>query len=297
MPARQIADILSDHLNTAAQKPVVSLGGLFGMWKRLAHWLQPWYDHLIDEMLKSAVLHGDETGWRVNGKTYWLWCFTNRDATFYMIHPSRGDPALFEFFREAFHGVLVSDFWACYGHINTTHQYCLAHLLRELKKVDGTNSSAAWTEFSKKAKRLFGDALRLYHREGYDPQLFQSRIDRLYERLINLMLTPSADKDVKRIAARLEKYWDELLVFLTHPEVPPTNNHAEREIRPAVIMRKIIQGNQSEAGAKTQSVLMTVFRTLKRRGYHPAGAVVDALKTAIRTDTLPPLPPPQVSNN
>ena len=292
IPARQIADLLSGHLHT-----IVSLGGLFGMWQRLAGWLQPWCDQLIDELLESAVLHADETGWRVNGKTHWLWCFTNRDATFYMIHPSRGDPALFEFFRETFEGVLVSDFWACYGHINTTHQYCLAHLLRELKKVDGTNPSADWKEFSKKAKRLFGDALRLYHREGYDPSMFQSRIDRLHGRLIDLMLIQSADKDVKRIAARLEKYWDELLVFLTHPEVPPTNNHAEREIRPAVIMRKIIQGNQSEAGAKTQSILMTVFRTLKRRGYNPAIVVVDALKTAIRTGQLPPLPPPLASND
>lgn len=105
MPSQQIVDLLSGHLNTG-----VSRGGLFGMWKRLADWLQPWCEQLIDEMLESAVLHADETGWRVNGKTHWLWCFTNQDATFYMIHPSRGDPALFEFFRETFEGVLVSDF-------------------------------------------------------------------------------------------------------------------------------------------------------------------------------------------
>ena len=163
--------------------------------------------------------------------------------------------------------------------------------------MDGSNSSEDWQAFSKKAKRLFGDALRLYHREGYEPQLFQSRIDRLYERLVDLMLIQSADKDVKRIANRLEKYWDELLVFLVHPEVPPTNNHGEREIRPAVVMRKMIQGNQSESGAKTQSILMTVFRTLKRRGYNPVTAVVDALKTTIRTGLLPPLPPHMPSNN
>lgn len=290
MPSRPIAEILNSYLGT-----IISLGGLFDMWKRLAKWLQPWYDNLIDEMLASAVLHADETGWRVNGKTQWLWCFTNHDATFYMIHPSRGDPALFEFFRDTFQGILVSDFWACYRHIETTHQYCLAHLLRELKKVDGSNPSTAWKEFSKKTQRLFGDALRLYHREGYDPPEFQSRIDRLHGRLIDLMLIESADKDVKRIAARMKKYWDELLVFLSHPEAPPTNNHAEREIRPAVIMRKMIQGNQSDTGAKTQSILMTIFRTLKRRGHNPVSTVVDALKTAIRTRQLPPLPPSRVS--
>ena len=83
MPAQQIAHILNDYMST-----VISLGGLFGMWKRLAEWLNPWYEQLADAMLESAVLHADETGWRVNGKTHWLWCFTNQDTTFYMIHPS-----------------------------------------------------------------------------------------------------------------------------------------------------------------------------------------------------------------
>lgn len=291
IPSHTIAAMLNDHLHTR-----VSTGGLFDMWKRLGEWLTPWYDRLADEMLDSAVLHADETGWRVNGKTHWLWCFTNQNASYYMIHASRGDPALFEFFQEHFTGVLVSDFWACYSHINTVHQYCLAHLLRELKKVDGLNSSPAWIEYSKKAKRLFGDALRLYRREGYEPSLFASKIERLQTRLIDLMLIQSSDKDVKRIAHRLEKYWDELLVFLRRPEVPPTNNHGEREIRFTVNMRKIIQGNQSDMGAKTQSILMTIFRTLKRRGYNPVTTIVEALKTAIRTGQLPPFPPAPASS-
>ena len=114
----------------------------------------------------------------------------------------------------------------------------------------------------------------------------------LHGRLIDLMRTQSEDKDVTRLAKRLEKYWDELLTFLTHPDVAPTNNQAEREIRPAVIMRKVMQGNQSKKGAKTQSILMTVFRTLKRRGYPPATTMVEALQTALGAGKLPPLPPP-----
>jgi len=285
IPSQTIGTMLNDHLNTT-----ISTGGLFTMWNRLGDWLQPWYEHLANEMQNSAVLHADETGWRVNGKTHWLWCFTNSDTTYYMIHASRGDPALFEFIQETFHGVLVSDFWACYNHINTEHQYCLAHLLREFKKVDGLNYSPDWIEFSKKAKGIFGRALRLYHREGYDPILFDSQITKLENQLINLMVTQSTDKDVSRIAHRLEKYWDELLVFLRRPEVPPTNNHAEREIRPGVIMRKNILGNQSDTGAKTQSILMTIFRTLKRRGFNPVSVIVNALKIAIRTGQLPPFP-------
>jgi len=88
----------------------------------------------------------------------------------------------------------------------------------------------------------------------------------------------------------LKKYWDELLTFLEHPEVPATNNHAEREIRPAVIMRKVIQGNRSDKGARTQSVLMTILRTLKRRNYNPVDTLVSSLVESIHTGFLPPFP-------
>jgi len=87
----------------------------------------------------------------------------------------------------------------------------------------------------------------------------------------------------------LRKYWDELLTFLKRLDVPATNNHAEREIRPAVIMRKVIQGNRSDKGARTQTVLMTVFRTLKRRDQNPVDTLISALQDSIRTGSLSPL--------
>jgi transposase len=292
MPSQTIADILDSYLSTT-----ISLGGLFGMWNHLASCLEPWREQLMNELHKSTVLHADESGWRVNGQRHWIWCFSNRDTTFYMIHTNRNLDALFEFFQTHFDGVLVSDFYPCYEHVNSSHQYCLAHLLRELKKVDGLNPSAEWQEFSKKTKRLFADALRLYHREGYDPNDFSSRIERLNRRLIDLMLMSSTDPDVRRLTKRLEKFWDELLVFLEQPEVPPTNNQAEREIRPAVIMRKVLQGNQSEKGARTQAILMTIYRTLKRRALNPVTTIVDALKTLIRTGHLPPFPSSSVSED
>ena len=110
------------------------------------------------------------------------------------------------------------------------------------------------------------------------------------------MLMESTDVDVRRMAKRWRKYGDELLTFLEPPNVPATNNHAEREIRPAVVMRKVIQGNRSDQGAKTQSVLMTLFRTLKRREFNPVDTVIDFLKESIRTGILPPFPSPNTSD-
>ena len=95
---------------------------------------------------------------------------------------------------------------------------------------------------------------------------FSSRIERLNKRLIDLMLIESTDPDIKRLTRRLKKNWDELLVFLDWPKVLPTNNQAEQEIRPAMVVRKVIQGNQNERGARTQSILMTIYRTLNAGG-------------------------------
>jgi transposase len=229
MPVSQIVELLDSHLHFP-----VSKGGLVQMWKRLADHLDPWYEQLADEVRDSAVLHADETGWRVNGQTHWLWCFTNDQSTVYLIDKSRGSPALYAFFKEALEGVLVTDFWAAYDSIaNGKRQFCLAHLLRELEKVDVSNSSAEWSAFSKKTQRLFKDALRLRKRDDFSSVTYSSRIERLYARLVDLMLIESRDDDVQRLTKRLQKYWDELLTFLEEPNVPPTNNHAEREIRPA----------------------------------------------------------------
>ncbi|MGI6455596.1 MAG: IS66 family transposase [bacterium] len=287
MPISQIVSLLSSHLRFT-----ISSGGLVAMWHRLAQILSPWYEQLIEDTQNSLVLHGDETGWRVNGRTHWLWCFSNTSTTVYFIHSSRGSPALREFFHETFKGTVVTDFWSAYDTIaGCQRQFCLAHLLRELEKVDVRNRSEEWCAFSRKTRRLFRDTLRLRRREDFSPETYASRILKLNHRLISLMYEPAQDADVKRLSKRLQKYWDELLVFLDDPTVPPTNNHAEREIRPAVIMRKVIQGNRSDRGARTQMILMTIFRTLKARGCNPADTIVQSLTQYLKTGSLPPFPP------
>ncbi len=209
-----------------------------------------------------------------------------------MVDRSRGSPALKRFFQEEFNGILVTDFWAAYDAVtNGDRQFCLVHLLRELEKVNQRNAADEWQAFSKKTKRLIKDALRLRAQEDFTPQTYASRIDRLYERLLDLALASYTDPDTRRLAKRLEKYREELFTFLTHPNVSSDNNHAEREIRSAVLMRKVIYGNRSADGALTQSVLMTVFRTLKRRGYNPIQTLVSTLSDFILTEKLPLFPP------
>ena len=97
--------------------------------------------------------------------------------------------------------------------------------------------------------------------------------------------------DARRLAQRLEKDRDEVFTFLSYPEVPATNNHGMREVRFAVLIRKIMYGNRGDPGVLTQRVLMSIFRTLKRRSYNPIAILVAALRESIRRGYLLPFPP------
>jgi hypothetical protein len=282
----QVLAVLRHHLHFK-----LSQGGLVNAWQGLAAILFTWYTDIAAQVKAAGVLHADETGWRVSGRTHWLWCFTTKRATYYMIDRSRGSPALSKFFTEAFDGVLITDFWAAYNAVVcTARQACLPHLFRELDKTDEADRSAPWRRFSKKLKRLLRDAMRLGKRDDLPQERRASRRSRLDKRLGALLDTPSENKNVKRLLKRLRRYRDALFTFLDHPEVPSDNNHAEREIRPAVVMRKNSLCNRSDHGADVQAILMSVYRTLKLRGLDPLETIVGALKHYVRTGSLPPLP-------
>lgn len=284
----QVTDLFDHHLHLQ-----LSETALLGMWHRLADVLRPWYEQIQEQALNAAVLHGDESGWRVNGKTHWLWCFCSREATWYMIDRSRGREALNKFFLREFEGTLVSDFWGAYNAVVCSQgQKCLGHLLRELKHTEKYKSPGAdWPPFRKKLKRLLRDGIRLRGRHGeLAEQSYASRRDRLHTRLDALIETEWECKHARRLVKRLKRHRRELFTFVDHWEVPPDNNGGERAIRPAVIMRKNSYGNRSDRGAETQAILMSVFRTLNQRGHQPLDTLLQALATYLTTGQLPPLP-------
>jgi transposase len=283
----QIVDVFKHHL-----KLKISAGGLTAMWHRLAGVLSPWYEQIHRECLNAAVLHGDETGWRVEGQSWWLWCFCSQTGTFYLIDESRGHPALDLFFVEEFQGILVSDFWKAYDAVGRIKQKCWPHLLRELKEIDkGSEGGDDWPGFAKRLRRIYGDAIRLEaSRDGLPQEVFSRRLATLHQRMLEMATGEWVNGHARRLAKRLFAYGEELLTFVEFEGVPADNNHAERTIRPAVQMRKASYGSQSEAGAHTRAVLMSIYRTLKQRGLDPLDSTVAALQRYAQTGVLPPLP-------
>lgn len=274
----------------------ISTGGLFGAWSNLSRILAPLYQQIGRSAKQSAVLHADETGWRVQGRTHWLWCFTNKDLVYYVIDRCRGSPVALKVLGKYFAGILITDFLASYNQIRAlAKQKCLVHLLRELIRVSLFDFLPEWKAFRKQLKRLVLDGLRLARQRGeLDPECFERRKALLQERLVELYTRPHSNDNAQRLRKRLERHCNEILTFLDHPEVTADNNHAERQMRPPAQSRKMSGGNRSRPGADVQAMLMSIFRTLEMRGYDPVPTLLFLVQEHLRTGkpiTLPPVLP------
>jgi transposase len=272
----------------------VSPGGLVLNWQRLAELLIPVYEELGKAARLSAVLNIDESGWRIAGLLAWLWCFTSKTLAYYVLTPSRAGPVVKKVLGSCFKGILVTDFFGAYNRIQAfAKQKCVVHLLREIKQVSLRNHSKEWKLFARRLKRLMHEALKLViDRDKLGESTYERRVANLHIRLADIFGSPYEDKDCDRLSKRLAKHSEELFVFLLHPDVPADNNHAERQIRFAVVMRKNSYGNRSKRGAQAQAILMSLFRTCQLRSIDPIEFLSTSVAAAIRTGSPLPIPNP-----
>ena len=167
----------------------------------------------------SAVFNADETGWRINGATRWLWCFATQTFYYYVIDKSRGSPVVKKVFGTIFKGILICDFWGAYNKISALAKqrcfYSASGGFTELVKVDKRNSSDSWKAFWKKLSRLLKDAIRLSNKtDQVKFKDYECLKTRLYARLDQLIDISSPDKDVTRLIKRLRRHREELFTFL-----------------------------------------------------------------------------------
>ena len=270
----------------------ISAGGLTQSWKNLARLLEPAYAHIGEKISQSGVLSADETGWRLNSITHWLWCFTTKTLCYYLIAKSRGSPVIREILGSVFRGILICDFWGAYNKISAlAKQRCFYHLFTELAKVDKINHSAQWKAFRKTLARLLKDAVRLSQRKAQlMPGQYDARKTRLYHRLDQILRLNHIDKDANRLNKRLRRHKTELFTFLEHENVSPYNNHAEQQMRKPVLTRKVSQQNRSEQGAKTQAILMSFFRTAELQEQNPIEVVLGLAKSAMTNNAANEVP-------
>jgi len=255
----------------------------------LASILEPVYNDTGQKVANSPVLNADETGWRINGVTHWLWCFATKKFCYYVIDRRRASPVVKKVFGTVFKGILICDFWGAYNKISAlAKQRYSYHLFTELVKVDKRNSSGGWKAFRKKLSRLLKDAIRLSVRKNQlDSSHYDRLRNRLHDRLDQLLKAPHQDKDAKRLIKRLKRHRNEAFTFLHYQGVSAYNNHAEQQMRKPVLTRKVSQQNRSQHGAKTQAVLMTLFRSAELHQDNPVETVLAMAKNAIGAKSAP----------
>lgn len=235
------------------------------MLSRVGEFFSPAHEELKTELRGEKHLHADETGWRVEGNNQWLWSFSNEKISVYVIEPTRGQIVVEETLGEAWDGVLTTDFYGGYNAIKCAKQKCWTHLLRELRELKQTfPDNLEIKAYSKQVKTFFNRAKDVA-KDLADGQEVEKRLSRLHGDLLRFSEVQRTHDDLIRLSKRLFKHRSEMLTFIKSG-TDPTNNNAEREIRPAVLMRKTSYGNRSEQGKETQAALMSMVRTCAKRG-------------------------------
>lgn len=250
----------------------------------------PIVTRLLELLRESELIHADETGWRINGKNVWAWCFANPRIAVYLIKHSRGSEVLREALGDSLPGVLVCDFYASYNFLNAKKQRCLVHLLRELHSLREKVPAICVTKHLQPLTKLFQDAIALAkQREQLTTHAYARKCDAIYERFGDLATAPSTNAHVRRIQKRLHKYVDELFTFLQVPHVPPDNTPAERDIRSVTAARGDGGVNRSDWGAKAFGNAKSVIRTCQKQGRQFLQYGLEVIR-ALAARQTPPLP-------
>ena len=277
----------------------IATSSITGFKGKLKEKALPLYGQLLESLKQSPFIHADETGWRLDGKNCWLWKFSNKSICYSHIDKGRGQKVVEDILGKSYDGVLISDFLSAYNRINAkAKQRCLVHILRDLNKVtEYWHNDKEILRYCKRLKNIFEDSMELYKEylgKEWDERYYAKRAC-LNDSIIDFAFPNPSKRILRRFANRLERHKGEILTFLYVKGIDPHNNHAEQQIRPDVIFRKITFGNRSLTGAENHSVLMTVLQTAKLNNLDPLKTLEDILLAGKKNPFSKILSPPEKS--
>jgi len=251
---------------------------------------------LVYETIRKAVSRSDwvvpdETGWRVGGHPAWLHTLVSPQATAYVIDPTRSGAVAEDILGLDYDGTMIHDGWSPYDQFeNARHQQCLNHLLRRADEMAAAATRGAVC-FPRRVAELLRTGLDLRDRQAAGEisrhGLAVAR-GRLENQLSDLIFPPKMNAANERLARHLWAHRHQLLTFLRKPGLDATNWRAELAIRFGVILRKVWGGSRTWAGARAQSVLMSVWRTCWQQGRSALDFLSELLRGTPVALTLPP---------
>jgi len=260
----------------------IALGSVQNLLEDTSSALKPIDKELKEALPEEPVINADETGWRDR----WLWIFVASSFIYFQVAKSRSSEVLIDVFGKVYKGILCVDRWGAYTKYHKgLFQICWAHLKRDflgiLKVGEATQSEYAILfaqTMEKLRKRLMAIWYRFKAGDISRADLIKKTrpIRNAMKRCLKQYMH-SEERCVLTLANNLVKRFDDLFTFIFYEGVEPTNNMAERGLRPAVQWRKICFGNRSDNGAVLTSRLLTVTRTCWLQKRNPLEFLVEAI--------------------
>jgi len=257
LPYNRIKIMLRDLFHIS-----LSQGTIDNILAKTTRFAMPMYNEIKARIQQSAVVGGDETGTKINGKKAWFHVWQNSTLTFIVAAMTRGYKTTETYFEKGFlNAVYVSDCWS--AQLKTPakqHQLCLAHLLRELTNFE----QALNCKWSIELKLLFKKAIELKQKlqtiDYLHPPLLIKELDDEFKKLLEVDVN-NFHKKPKAFVKRLIKNQESVFTFLNYAQVPYDNNGSERAIRNVKVKNKISGSFRSEKGASRFAVLRSVIDT------------------------------------
>ena len=250
----------------------VSQGAIQNILDRISLAIAPHYEAIGEAVRAAPVNHVDETTWKQNKTIEWLWLMCNSVAAFFMLHNNRSKAA-FRALINDWQGILISDDYAVYQQWTHGRQSCLAHLIREAKGLSERQNPA----LSRPGAWVLKELRLLCRMAKTPPSIGQWNM--FYARLIRLIgLYRDQPDEAGQLVRRLHREMDSLWLFLQENGVTPTNNHAERTLRFAVLWRKRSFGTRVEKGNRFVERILSLRQTCRIQGRRTFPILVNAMQ-------------------
>jgi transposase len=267
----------------------LSTGSVDAIVQRAGDALAEPHAELHEQIRSAAAVNVDETGWRLRGAKRTLWAALTSQAAVFRIAPDRHEREARALLGDDFQGIACSDRWWAYNYLDPAkRQLCWAHLVRDFTAhSEGLAAQKAFGQAGLAIAACLFEAWDEFRGDGDHARLLQG-ISPLKQELRALLeqaaLKSTKTKYHRQFANNLLKQWPALWTFTLADGVEPTNNHAERGLRGAVIHRKLSLGSQSEQGERTIERLLSASITCRLQGRSLFAYLTNVLTASIRGD-------------
>jgi len=272
----------------------LSLGTLVALEADTAVALQAPVAEVAAALAQVDCLHADETGWKTAGKRAWLWVGATPSLALFRLHDRRNRAAFEELLPRTATSIVTSDRFSAYTRLPLARrQLCWAHLARDFQALAESTGAARtighWAQ--DQIRRLFSHwhtfRQGVLDRAGLVVRM--ERVQRAFRALLAGGVTLAGKAGA--LCRDLRDKWEALWTFLLHAGVEPTNNHAERLLRPAVLWRKTSFGHQSDRGKQYVERMLTVVSTLRLQGRNVLAYLEAACRARLTGTSVPSLVP------